>query len=63
MTAFDVWFYVMFAFVGGSLAGYLLALDHAREGKLRKEGITYSYFETDKHRARSRIHRAMYQTR
>ncbi len=54
MNGFDVWFVMMFAFVGGSIVGYLFAIDRAKRGELRGEGISYSYFDTRKYR----IHRA-----
>lgn len=50
---------VTMVFVAGLLAGRAWTLEDAKAGKLAWQGITYSYFKTNKHRVR----RALYQSK
>lgn len=50
---------VTMAFVAGLLAGRAWMLEDAKAGKLAWQGVTYSYFKTNKHRVRQ----ALYQTK
>lgn len=50
---------VTMAFVMGLLAGRAWMLEDAKAGKLAWQGITYSYFKTNKHR----LHRALHQSK
>lgn len=59
MDAITVTCLVVMAFVFGLLCGRSWALEDAKAGKLAWQGVTYSYFKTNKHR----MHRALYQTK
>lgn len=51
--------YFSFAVLFGMAIGFFFTLQAAKAGKLEHEGITYSYFRTQKYR----MHKAMRESR
>lgn len=63
MDSITVFFWVMFGIAGGFAAGFCFALDKIKQGRMTSQGYSYSYFDTDTHKQRARLHRAMRQSR
>lgn len=59
MDLFTFGIYLSFAMAFGMAIGFFFTLQAAKAGKLKHEGITYSYFRTQKYR----MHKAMRETR